>query len=172
MYLAVASSDVTWQVLLASSQLIGPLVSALLTVATALRAALEQDVHPVTIITIALLPLIVFGWVAVDNVVFLFSPVRYVPGQGGALQNAGRGLVLMLIRFGRGGRAALLGAAAYLSTRVVVTDVLGAPPKVATTAAALCIWFSLLFLDAGLVLVGGVVGPPFRRGARSRLSCR
>jgi hypothetical protein len=34
-------------------------------------------------------PVLVFAWVAVDSVVFLFAPVRLVPGRDGFVQNAG-----------------------------------------------------------------------------------
>ena len=42
--------------------------------------------------------LLVTVWASIDNVVFLFAPVRFTPGQEGALHHAGRALVLMLLR--------------------------------------------------------------------------
>ncbi len=44
------------------------------------------------------LPQVVFAWVAVDNIAFLFWPVRFIPGQSGQLQHIGRGLLLSLAR--------------------------------------------------------------------------
>ena len=35
---------------------------------------------------------------AIDNAVFLYAPIRYTPGQEGALHHAGRALLLMLLR--------------------------------------------------------------------------
>lgn len=46
----------------------------------------------------AAVPLVVMTWVAIDNAVFLVAPVRFVPGHDSALQNAGRGILLMLLR--------------------------------------------------------------------------
>lgn len=45
------------------------------------------------------LPMLVLDWVAVDNIVFLFSPVRWVPGHDGFFQNTGRRLIQMLLLF-------------------------------------------------------------------------
>jgi hypothetical protein len=42
--------------------------------------------------------LVVAAWVALDNVAFLLAPSRSAPGQDGMLQNAGRSLLLALLR--------------------------------------------------------------------------
>jgi hypothetical protein len=43
-------------------------------------------------------PLLVAYWISIDNIVFLLAPFRATPGQDGALQNAGRGLLMGLVR--------------------------------------------------------------------------
>ena len=46
----------------------------------------------------AAIPPVAYGWAAVDNAVFLLFPARFVPGQGSAIQHAGRGFLLVLLR--------------------------------------------------------------------------
>ncbi len=53
---------------------------------------------PLVTLVAAAVPLVVLMWVAIDNAVFLLAPVRFVPGHDSALQNAGRGILLMLLR--------------------------------------------------------------------------
>lgn len=54
-------------------------------------------------------PAVAFAWSAIDNGVFLLFPVRFVPGQGSAIQHAGRGFLLVMLR------ALLLGAGLVLA---------------------------------------------------------
>ncbi|MEO1698977.1 MAG: putative ABC exporter domain-containing protein [Planctomycetota bacterium] len=89
-----------------------------------------------------------YAWVAVDNAVFLLFPVRFVPGQGSAVQNAGRSFLLVLLRatllvaylFVAGGGAALL-------TRAV------GPSVGAETALWLGVLWAVVVGAAGLVLL-------------------
>jgi hypothetical protein len=74
------------------------LVSLLIAGAVLVKSAIDGGVEPVAVAAILSVPLITFAWVAVDNSVFLLMPVRLVPGQEGALQNAGRGLLLLFLR--------------------------------------------------------------------------
>src|SRR5207244_4901759 len=74
------------------------LVSGLLVLAVLVRAAYVGKFHPALLGLIAFQPLVVLTWVALDNAVYLFSPVRYTPGQEGALQHMGRTMVLFLLR--------------------------------------------------------------------------
>ncbi len=75
------------------------LVSALILLVLAIRAVVTRDFEPMVLAALPGIPVLALVWGAVDNAVFLFSPVRYVPGQDGAIQNMGRALVLMLVRF-------------------------------------------------------------------------
>ncbi|TAJ04883.1 MAG: hypothetical protein EPO68_16800 [Planctomycetota bacterium] len=43
-------------------------------------------------------PLLVAYWIAIDNIVFLLAPFRTTPGQDGMLQNAGRAMLMGLVR--------------------------------------------------------------------------
>ena len=74
------------------------LVSALVMLALCVQVLLDGHTTPLFWAVLLLQPPLVFAWVAVDNLVFLLAPVRFVPGQEGALQNAGRGMLLMFLR--------------------------------------------------------------------------
>lgn len=74
------------------------LISGLLAIAILLRALVLDHFHPWLLLTVAALPFVTLGWLAVDNSVFLLAPVRFVPGQEGALHHAGRALVLLFLR--------------------------------------------------------------------------
>jgi hypothetical protein len=74
------------------------LVSLLLWFAILARAAITGVLVPELLCIFALQPLVTFTWVAVDNAVFLFSPLRYTPGQESALQHMGRSVYLLLLR--------------------------------------------------------------------------
>ena len=95
-----------------------------------------------------------FAWLALDNAVFLFAPVRYVPGQEGSLQNAGRMTFLLMLRmlllivvfgaaFATGGLVFLL-----------VSDVLDLSPAIAYGAGFSVGWLGLVALNVLLVIVG------------------
>lgn len=74
------------------------LVSLLLWAAILVRAAFTGTLIPELACVLVLQPLVTFAWVAVDNAVFLFSPLRYSPGQESALQHMGRSVYLLLLR--------------------------------------------------------------------------
>lgn len=69
------------------------LCGALLVLAT-LDGALGLELAPVLLAV----PLLVAYWIAVDNIVFLLAPFRATPGQDGMLQNAGRAMLMGLVR--------------------------------------------------------------------------
>jgi hypothetical protein len=132
------------------------LVSILLAAAVVVRAIATNAFAPLLVPVIALQPLVTLGWVAIDNVVFLFSPVRYTPGQEGALQQTGRSVLLMVVRF-TALLAALVAAggpavAAYFAC---TTQVIGLSSDSALLVAAAVLWCGLALVDAGLVLAGG-----------------
>jgi hypothetical protein len=130
------------------------LVSGALYAGILLRAAFTSEFHPAILAVLALQPLVTLAWVALDNAVFLFSPVRYSPGQEGALQHMGRSVVLMLLRavlFGivlivAGGPAAL---AYYVVNGSLDYD------ATALSIAIVVTWTGLLAVDGLLLLLGG-----------------
>ena len=129
-------------------------VSLLLGSALVVRAVLSGGWHPSLPVFICFLPPSVFAWLAVDNAVFLVAPVRIVPGQEGALQNAGRALVLLFVR------GVVMGIVGGVCVGAVAAmHVLG--PRLGLGemqiwAVGLTIGFvALLSMDAILVLIGG-----------------
>ncbi len=130
------------------------LVSLLLMGAVLLRGVIAGGIEPAVYAIAAMLPLFVFAWVAVDNAVFLLMPVRHVPGQEGALQNAGRGIVLLLVRltFLTSIGGASVGVGLALGFGLVE---LGYPESLAWAAAFGATWVLVLLCDAVLVWFGG-----------------
>ncbi len=74
------------------------LISGALGSAILIRSAITGSFHPAELLVIAALPFVEFAWLAVDNAVYLFAPVRFVPGQEGSLHHTGRAIVLFLLR--------------------------------------------------------------------------
>lgn len=74
------------------------LVSVMLWIALLLRSFFTgfQPLLPALLLA---QPILTYIWVALDNCAHLLAPVRYSPGQEGALQNIGRAMILMLLRF-------------------------------------------------------------------------
>jgi len=132
------------------------LVSGLLVAAVLFQGILSSGLQPITFGVAAVVPLVVFAWVALDNAVFLLSPVRLVPGQDGALQNAGRGLVMMLVRVLLAGLVGVFGGGAAWGAAALVKG-LGGAEVLAGAVAVGALWIVLLFLDVGLALAGGAV---------------
>ncbi len=134
------------------------LVSALLVGAMLLSAiASGRGVHPVTWGVAACVPPVVLAWVALDNAVFLFAPVRFVPGQDGALQNAGRGVVLLLLRALILAVVGGVGAAAFAGVYFGLVRLGNADESIALLAGFASLAAVLFVLDAVLVAIGGAV---------------
>ncbi|MEX1025177.1 MAG: putative ABC exporter domain-containing protein [Planctomycetota bacterium] len=74
------------------------LVSGLLTTAILIQALLFSGFEPRLLAVLVVLPLFVFNWSALDNVVWLLWPVKNLPGQEGALVHAGRSILMLLLR--------------------------------------------------------------------------
>jgi len=62
------------------------------------RTVLKGIFHPVLVQCLALTPVVVYAWVSLDNAVFLFFPVKFIPGQDGAVHHIGRSLLLLVLR--------------------------------------------------------------------------
>ncbi len=131
------------------------LISLLLATAIVVRSFFS-GFHPVIAAILLFQPLVTFAWIAIDNAVYLFSPVRFTPGQEGALQHMGRSLLLMLLRLSILGVSLALagGPAAGL---ILGADWLGIERGLAWVIALVYAWGVLLALDAALVVGGGWV---------------
>lgn len=129
------------------------LVSLLIAGAVLVKSAIDGGVEPVAVAAILSVPLVTFAWVAVDNSVFLLMPVRMVPGQEGALQNAGRGLLLLFLRLILIGIPLLIASlAAFLVWHGI--QVLHPSEAAAFGGAFAAGWCVLLGLDLVLIELG------------------
>ena len=129
------------------------LISVLLETAILARAAVagfQVELLPILFFQ----PLVTFAWIAVDNAVFLYAPVRYTPGQEGALQHMGRSLLLLLLRMSLLGVTLVL-AGGPATALVVWADSLGLESGTAWILALSYAWFVLLGLDFVLAFAGG-----------------
>lgn len=131
------------------------LVSVLLTTGVLAQGLLLGDLQPATGGVVAMVPAFVLLWVALDNAVFLFAPVRFVPGQDGALHNAGRAAVMMVLRgllLGVVGGLIVLSvmALAWLLGRVLEWE-----EELALTLALAVAWLELVLAAFGLCWIGG-----------------
>ncbi len=130
------------------------LVSIALYAGIFVRAAITSAFHPGVYAVLAFQPLVTLAWVALDNAVFLFSPVRYSPGQEGALQHMGRSVVLMLLRIVLLAVAAVVaGVPGFLVYWPLDPSFDG--DATALVAGLIVCWFGLLGVNALLVLLGG-----------------
>lgn len=87
-----------WRIFLATILPEVALVTALLWTAVLVRAALTNGLIPDLALVLVLQPLVTLTWVSLDNAVFLFSPLRYSPGQESGLQHIGRSVTLLFLR--------------------------------------------------------------------------
>jgi hypothetical protein len=131
------------------------LVSVLLALAIFARACITGGFDPLLVAIVALQPFVTLGWVAIDNVVFLFSPVRYTPGQEGALQHTGRSVLLTLLRF-----TALIAALAAAGVPAALVYfgcrwLTELSNDASLWMAAITLWCGLAAVDAGIVVAGG-----------------
>jgi len=74
------------------------LITLVVGVALWIRFALSGGATNVLLGFLGLQPLLAFTFAALDNLVFLYAPVRYTPGQDGALHHSGRMVVTMLVK--------------------------------------------------------------------------
>ncbi len=133
------------------------LVSALLIAVVLLQSLLADALHPLVLAIVPCLPLVVMAWVALDNAVFLFAPVRLVPGHEGTLQSAGRGLILMCFRgLLLCGMGFVCGGAGYAAGSLA-RNLLGWSAPSALGAGFLSFWGALFLLDCLLVWAGGEI---------------
>ena len=132
------------------------LVFGLLSVAILVRSSIAGDVSLEVLAVMASTGPCVLGWIAIDNIVFLIWPQRITPGSEVLLQQAGRSLMLMLLRVlsvATVGGVVFGGAAAvnFLLLWLRVAE------NVAMGAAVVVGLAILVALNTLLVLLGGKV---------------
>jgi hypothetical protein len=130
------------------------LVSAFIVAALFARAAITGHLPPAAFAIAAGVPFAVFTWTAIDNAAFLFAPVRVIAGQEGPLQNAGRALLLMLMRFAALAAVVALAWIGYELARALAR-LAGLAPLVGRAAGVTVALATLLGACAALVLLGG-----------------
>jgi hypothetical protein len=142
-----------WKLFLAT------LVPETLIVASMIEAGLvgvtvyRGNYDPLLALLAAAVPAVVLMWVAIDNAVFLYAPTRLTPGQDTALQNAGRSILLMLLRVAM---LAVVGLGAALPA-LAASAVLGWDGRTAVAFGGL-LGLGVLGLEIGaLVALGGAV---------------
>jgi hypothetical protein len=117
-----------WRVFLATLLPEVAVVSAFLAIAILVRASLAGSVPVEVLAIVVALGPTVLAWVSIDNLVFLLWPQRLTPGSEGLLQQAGRSMLLMLLRVLLvgvcGGTALGLGWLLYLATESLSAAVL------------------------------------------------
>lgn len=99
-------------------------------------------------------PLLTLAWVSLDNAVFLFSPVRYVPGEDSALQNMGRASLLMLLRVFVLGLVGFVSVGPGVMLYTLFEDEVANTKLLAVFGGAIA-WVLLAACVAALVAVGG-----------------
>jgi hypothetical protein len=133
------------------------LVSLLLGGTVLVQAALEGALQPLVLGIVCCVPFVVFAWVALDNAVFLLAPVRFVPGQEGMLQNAGRGLILLFLRTILLGLLFLSGGMTYYGVYWMALSTFHLGDRGAHAAGFAALFPVLLGYDALLAYLGGKV---------------
>lgn len=133
------------------------LVSGLLLTTVLAQALLTGGLTAHVLGVAVCLPFLVFSWVALDNLVFLFAPVRVVPGQDGFVQNAGRRMIQMALLSLMAAVLGLFGALGFWGAGRIVLDLLGGSEALALAAGFLALGLVLLAGNLGLVFLGGVV---------------
>jgi hypothetical protein len=150
------------------------LVSGLLVLAVIGRTVWLGGLQPAIVGVVAFQPLVVLTWVALDNAVYLFSPVRYTPGEEGALQNMGRSMLLMILRMVLGFIVVAVAVLPAIAVFFLVQHGLepaafpsGIEPsaeyqekvalatKTAAWMAGIVAWLGVFGVDAALVWIGG-----------------
>lgn len=130
-------------------------VSAMLATGILLRCAATGGFHAGILGILAVQPLIALAWTSVDNAVFLYYPVRYTPGQEGALQHIGRSVMMSFVRIGLAGVAVVVAVVPGVMSGFVALRLLDLGEAAAWTIGTAVAWLGLAAMDVGLVLAGG-----------------
>ncbi|MEM1452241.1 MAG: hypothetical protein AAF957_16215 [Planctomycetota bacterium] len=110
-------------------------------------------------------PAAAYVWIALDNAVFLLFPVRFMPGQGSAIQHMGRGFLLVMFR-----GMLLFGAMLFAAGGAVIVYRFaeGGDPGRQTLAVAAAFLWTLTVVMVLLALVTSFGGWALRRFDVSR----
>ena len=130
-------------------------VSLLLAAGILLRCIAIGGFHPGVVAILAIQPLVALAWTAVDNAVFLLYPVRFTPGQEGALQHIGRSVLMSLLRIALAALAIGVAALPAALLGLGAKHLLGTGNDVAWTVATAAAWVGLAAMNLGLVGIGG-----------------
>lgn len=147
--------------LLPEATLIALLVAAALTA----YGLTSGGIGTATLAVGAFVPPFVWTWLALDNAIFLLWPVRFVPGQEGALQNMGRAAVVVLVRLVVLGALGGLGVAIGVGVSMLVAGPLGGEAGTALASAYVTAWLWLAVAGYAAAHVGGRVLARFEPGA-------
>ncbi len=130
-------------------------VSVLVATGIVLRCIAIGGFHPGVLAILLVQPLVALAWTSVDNAVFLFVPVRFTPGQEGALQHIGRSVLMSFLRLGLAAVAIGVSVVPALVVWLAARKLLGLEESVAWIFAAATAWAGLAGMNAGLVVAGG-----------------
>lgn len=133
------------------------LVSLLVGLTVLLQAIFSRALGVQVVGVLLCLPFLVFTWAALDNVVFLFAPVRIVPGQDGFVQNAGRRMLQMALLGTVVAVMAGLGFLAFWGASALVIGPLHGSARAALLAGFAGVLVELCLCASVLVGVGGAV---------------
>ena len=119
------------------------------------RLALTGVYEPVLLKFLALIPAFVYAWVSLDNAVFLFFPVKFIPGQDGAVHHMGRSILLLLLRviLLTGFGVVLAGTLFLLS---LLTDFMGMGAELVENLGFWLVLFGILVAGALFSRLGGL----------------
>lgn len=131
------------------------LITALLIVGILARTVLKGIFHPVLVQCLALTPVVVYAWVSLDNAVFLFFPVKFIPGQDGAVHHIGRSLLLLVLRL------FLLSVAGGLLALVILlltlgTELFGLEKETIERAVPWILFFGIFGAGGAFTYAGGL----------------
>ncbi|MEZ6017976.1 MAG: hypothetical protein R3F49_22920 [Planctomycetota bacterium] len=143
-----------WQVFVAVILPVTMFVAFFVTALLGVRGYVLGDLSLEVLTVMASTPLVAFLWVALDNAMFLLFPVRFVPGQGGALQHSGRALLMVALRLALLAAVSLVAFAASLAS-VWVGEQLELGPAVLGGLAGTSALMVLIATAAGLARFGG-----------------
>ena len=131
------------------------LMVLLLVIGVLARTILKETFHPVLAQCLLLIPVVVYAWVALDNAVFLVFPVKFIPGQDGAVHHIGRSLLLVVLRL------ILLTIAGGVLTAVLLllifaTEHFGQDPEIVELVAPWILFVGILGAGIAFTFAGGV----------------
>jgi len=142
-----------WKLFLATLVPETVLVSGMIALGVLALALYHGSWDPRLLVVVGSVPFAVLAWTAIDNATFLFSPIRTGAAHDGALQNAGRAMVLMLLRSTVLAVCAGLAGLPYLLLHYALEL-----PDVVSIGLGLVVGVAILCFEIGsLVFLGGLV---------------